>query len=59
MTREACKELVEAGVALVGIDSVNINSLSDWRRPPHTALLRAAVPREGGATLPLRAYVIA
>ncbi|MFN7542703.1 MAG: hypothetical protein ACK5TN_07910 [Acidobacteriota bacterium] len=55
MTREACKELVEAGVALVGIDSVNINSLSDLRRPPHTALLRAAVPREGGATLPLRA----
>ncbi len=66
-----------------GIDSVNIDSQSDLRRPAHTTLLRegvpicehmtnlAAVPTEGGylhaapiawvggATFPVRAYVIA
>jgi arylformamidase len=48
----------EAGV-LVGIDSVNIDSMSDSIRPAHTTLLRAGVPGEGGAAFPLRAYVIA
>lgn len=60
LTREACEELLARGVAMVGIDSVNIDSLSDLSRPAHTTLLRegvpicehmtnlAAVPAEGG-----------
>jgi kynurenine formamidase len=36
--------LVEAGVALVGIDSLNIDSTDDPRRPVHTTLLAAGIP---------------
>jgi kynurenine formamidase len=44
LTRSAAEHLVEAGVALVGIDSVNIDSMDDPARPAHTVLLAAGVP---------------
>jgi kynurenine formamidase len=36
--------LVDAGAALVGIDSVNIDATSTGERPIHTALLGAGIP---------------
>lgn len=36
--------LARAGVALVGIDSLNIDDIEDGRRPVHTALLGADIP---------------
>jgi kynurenine formamidase len=36
--------LVGRGAVLVGIDSVNIDSTLDGRRPVHTALLEAGIP---------------
>jgi arylformamidase len=36
--------LVDAGVACVGIDSLNIDSTEDPRRPVHTTLLGAGIP---------------
>ena len=36
--------LVQAGVALVGIDSYNIDSTDTGERPVHTALLGAEIP---------------
>jgi kynurenine formamidase len=36
--------LVEAGAALVGIDSLNIDDTADLARPVHTALLGAGIP---------------
>jgi arylformamidase len=44
LTRDAAELLVAAGVAAVGIDSLNIDSLGDPSRPAHTALLGAAIP---------------
>jgi arylformamidase len=44
LTAQACQALVAAGVALVGIDSVNIDDMGDWSRPAHTILLGAGVP---------------
>ncbi len=44
LTEDACRVLIAAGVALVGIDSVNIDSLTDPRRPAHTLLLGAQIP---------------
>jgi kynurenine formamidase len=41
---EATEALVEAGPALVGIDSVNIDRTVDGERPAHTHLLRAGIP---------------
>jgi arylformamidase len=40
----ACELLLERGVALVGIDSVNIDRLEDLTRPAHSLLLRRGVP---------------
>ncbi|MBT8199457.1 MAG: cyclase family protein [Acidimicrobiia bacterium] len=36
--------LVEAGPSVVGIDSVNIDSMSDLARPAHSGLLAAGIP---------------
>jgi kynurenine formamidase len=36
--------LVARGVALVGIDSLNIDAIAGGERPVHTALLRAGIP---------------
>ena len=44
LTADAAAYLVEAGSALVGIDSYNIDDTDDGRRPVHTALLGADVP---------------
>ena len=44
LTAAAASTLVDAGAALVGIDSVNIDDIADGSRPAHTALLRAGIP---------------
>lgn len=44
LTEAAARYLVDAGAALIGIDSLNIDSLADPRRPAHTAILDAGVP---------------
>jgi kynurenine formamidase len=44
LTADACKMLVDAGAAFVGIDSVNIDDVTDMVRPAHTILLRAGIP---------------
>lgn len=43
LTKAAAEHLVAAGVALVGIDSVNIDDAGDGTRPVHTTLLGARV----------------
>ena len=40
----AAHQLVAAGAALVGIDSLNIDDTADALRPVHTALLAAGIP---------------
>jgi kynurenine formamidase len=40
----AARHLVEAGAALIGIDSLNVDSLTDPTRPAHTAILGAGIP---------------
>jgi kynurenine formamidase len=44
LTRDAAEYLLEAGVALVGIDSLNIDDTADLSRPVHSLLLAAEVP---------------
>ena len=44
LTGAAAEWLVASGAALVGIDSLNIDSLTDPTRPAHTAILRAGIP---------------
>jgi arylformamidase len=44
LTEDAAAYLVSAGVALVGIDSLNIDDTADGRRPVHTILLGAEIP---------------
>ena len=44
VSREAATHLAESGVALVGIDSVNIDDMADMSRPAHTILLRNGIP---------------
>jgi len=44
LTADAAAALVDAGVACVGIDSLNIDSTDDAQRPVHTTLLRAEIP---------------
>jgi kynurenine formamidase len=44
LTRDAAEYLLEAGVALVGIDSLNIDDTDDLSRPVHSLLLAAEVP---------------
>jgi len=44
VSREAAQHLADAGAALVGIDSVNIDDMADPSRPAHTILLRAGIP---------------
>jgi len=44
LTAAAAQVLVDADVACVGIDSLNIDSTADGRRPVHTALLGADIP---------------
>ncbi len=44
LTADAARFLVEAGAALVGIDSLNIDDTADRARPVHTTLLGAGIP---------------
>lgn len=44
LTEAAARHLVEAGAALVGIDSLNIDDTTDARRPTHSTLLGAGIP---------------
>jgi arylformamidase len=44
LNKDAAECLVDRGVALVGIDSLNIDDTGDPRRPVHSALLGAEVP---------------
>jgi kynurenine formamidase len=44
LTGAAAQALVEARVAVVGIDSVNIDGTSTGERPVHTALLAKGIP---------------
>ncbi len=44
LTAAAAFALVDAGVACVGIDSLNIDATSTGARPVHTILLRAGIP---------------
>jgi arylformamidase len=44
LTEDAAAFLKEAGVALVGIDSLNIDDTADGRRPVHSILLAAEIP---------------
>lgn len=44
ITRDAAQFLADEGAALVGIDSLNIDSIDDKQRPAHTILLRNGIP---------------
>jgi kynurenine formamidase len=44
LTRASAERLVEAGVAFVGIDTLNIDDTGDGSRPAHTLLLGAGIP---------------
>jgi arylformamidase len=44
LTEGAAHFLREAGVAMVGIDSLNIDDTADLRRPVHTTLLGSDIP---------------
>jgi kynurenine formamidase len=44
LTAQAAEFLASSGVALVGIDSVNIDDMDDKARPVHTVLLRSNIP---------------
>ena len=44
LTREAAEHLRDAGAAVVGIDSLNIDDTADGTRPAHSVLLRAGIP---------------
>jgi kynurenine formamidase len=44
LTEDAATHLANAGAALVGIDSFNIDDTADGRRPVHTILLGAEIP---------------
>jgi len=44
LTAAAARQLVDAGAALVGIDSLNIDDDADPQRPVHTMLLGAGIP---------------
>ncbi len=44
LTEDAAQFLRDSGAVLVGIDSLNIDSTEDGRRPVHTTLLGADIP---------------
>jgi arylformamidase len=44
LTEDAAQFLSDSGVALVGIDSHNIDDVQDLRRPVHSILLRNEIP---------------
>ena len=55
LTAEAAEALVRAGVACVGIDSLNIDGTSTGERPVHSILLKAGDPDRRAPDEPRRA----
>jgi kynurenine formamidase len=60
LAKDAAEELVRRRVALVGIDSLNIDDTRGGERPAHSVLLRAGIPivehLTGLAALPSRGF---
>jgi len=60
LLEETGRALLERGVALLGVDFLNVDDVTNPRRPVHTLLLRAGVPIVenlcGMAELPLRGF---
>jgi len=60
LAAEGAETLVRQGVALVGIDSLNIDDTAGRERPAHSLLLRAGIPivehLTGLAALPSRGF---
>jgi arylformamidase len=44
LTEDTAALLVDARIALLGVDFLNVDDTTDPRRPAHTALLRAGIP---------------
>jgi kynurenine formamidase len=44
LTADAAAYLRDAGAVLVGIDSLNIDDITDGHRPVHSTLLHAGIP---------------
>lgn len=44
LTREAAEFLAQSGAAFVGIDTYNIDDITDGTRPAHTILLGSSIP---------------
>lgn len=44
LVAEAAQRLVAAGIALLGVDFLNVDDTTDPQRPAHTALLRGGIP---------------
>lgn len=44
LTAEGARALIDGGAIAVGIDSLNIDALTDPARPAHTAILAAGIP---------------
>jgi arylformamidase len=44
LRRDGVQWVIEAGVALVGIDALNIDDVNDIARPAHIGLLGAGIP---------------
>jgi kynurenine formamidase len=44
LTDDAARLLADAGAAIVGIDTYNVDDTDDLRRPVHTVLLGAGIP---------------
>src|SRR5262249_12303515 len=44
LTKDAAEFLIQAGAALVGIDSFNIDDTADLSRPVHSLLLAEEIP---------------
>lgn len=44
LSADGAQFLIDQGVALIGIDSLNVDDTSDLERPAHTILLRAGIP---------------
>ena len=44
LTEDGARALVDGGVVLVGIDSVNIDGTANGERPAHSILLAAGIP---------------
>jgi arylformamidase len=58
LSADAVMAPVDAGPAVVGIDSLNIDDPNDPARPAHQGLLGAGIPPMGMASFPVRAVAV-